>query len=74
MTTPTDRAAAATRPGITPAELAVMRHAAARISPAASGNPSAPDPFTALTRPFTPGPPGRPEWWHKQQGHSHYCF
>ena len=66
----------ATSAGISPAELALMRHAAARLSPApaATGTASAPDPFTALTLPFTPGPPGRPEYWHKEQGYSHYCF
>jgi hypothetical protein len=69
-----DRTAASA--GITPAELALMRHAAARLSPppAASGTASAADPFTALTLPFTPGPPGRPEWWHKPQNQTHYCF
>jgi hypothetical protein len=63
---------AATSAGISPAELAVMRQAAARLSPA--GTASAPDPFTALTLPFTPGPPGDQELWVKQQGHSHYCM
>lgn len=71
MTTSTgDRPA--TSAGISPAELAVMRQAAARLSPAPAA--SAPDPFTGLTIPFTPGPPGRPEYWHKEQGYSHYCF
>ena len=66
----------ATSAGISPAELALMRHAAARLSPApaASRTASAADPFTALTIPFTPSPPGRPEWWHKEQGHSHNFF
>jgi hypothetical protein len=69
-----DRTAASA--GISPAELALMRHAAAQLSPApaASGTASAPDPFTALTIPFTPGPPGRQELWHKPAGSSHYCF
>ena len=65
-----------TSAGISPAELALMRHAAARISPApaGTGNPSAPDPFAALTLPFTPGPPADQELWHKPAGSSHYCF
>ena len=58
--------------GISPEELAVMRQAGARLNQAPAV--SAPDPFTALTSPFTPGAPGRVEWWHKEQGHSHYCF
>jgi hypothetical protein len=41
--------------GISPAELALMRHAAALISPAAA--PGGADPFAALARPYRPAPP-----------------
>ena len=60
--------------GITAAELAVMRQAAGRLGPVPAGTGSAADPFAALTLPFTPGPPGDQELWHRPAGASHYCF
>jgi hypothetical protein len=73
MTTTTDNRPA-TSAGITPEELALMRRAAARISPAANRNPSAPDPYAALTLPFDASPPTVQEFWIKRDGNAHYCL
>jgi hypothetical protein len=70
MTTTIDLPAAAIRAGASPAELAIMRRAAARLGgvPIGSGNAHAPDSFGALAAPFRSAPPDSRRWWTRHEG------
>jgi hypothetical protein len=70
MTVTIDLPAAAMNAGASPAELAIMRQAAARLSgiPAGTGNAHAPDPFGALAAPFRSAPPDSRRWWAQHDG------